>query len=275
MCGIDCAGYVFDSFDEIEPYLENPYENMSATFSLLSSISKHLECYVVAGFPERATDQTLREFGPTDIRHDARPKEEETISNAHLPRIPRKAYNSAMLVGPCGSLIKVFRKHFLYEVDTTWADEGPGFEYIELPRIGRLCVAICMDLNPYTLDTSFNKYELTSFCDRNQIDILVMPMNWLLPEEDIREVNKDLAQPSVPTINYWVARCVPLWVPGLCQPGHEGHNTFLVASNRTGSENGLTFAGSSSVLQFTLSESANLLGALGVDTDGLLYVSTT
>lgn len=248
---------------------------MSATFSLISSIAKLLDCYVVAGFPERTSDQTLREFGPTGIRHDARQTEEGTTSCAHLPRILRKAYNSAMLVGPSGSLIKVFRKHFLYEVDTSWADEGPGFEYIELPGIGRLSVAICMDLNPYTLENPFDKYELTSFCDRNKIDILVMPMNWLLPEEDAKEVKKDLSQPSVPTINYWVARCVPLWVPGLCQPGHEGHITFLVASNRTGSENGLTFAGSSSVLQFTLSESAKLLGALGVDTDGLLHVSTT
>lgn len=98
-------------------------------------------------------------------------------------------------------------------------------------------------------------------------------MNWILPDEDEKDENKSLLKPSVPTINYWVARCAPLWVPGLCQPDHEGHQTLFVACNRTGTEGGITFAGSSAVVQFTLSQQATLLGTLGIGTDGLLHVS--
>lgn len=140
-------GYVYDSFQEIEPYLENPYTKESATLSLVSEISKRLECYVVAGFPERASEQTLCELDSLDACHDARQVEDDKTSSSHFPRLSRRAYNSALVSGPDGALLKVFRKHFLYEADTPWADEGPGFEFIDLPVIGRLCVAICMDLN--------------------------------------------------------------------------------------------------------------------------------
>ena len=153
-----------------------------------------------------------------------------------------------MLVGPDGSLVKVFRKHFLYEADTTWADEGSGFEYLDVPGLGRICVAICMDLNrtymcltpAYTLESEFSRYELATYCEQHRIDCLVVPMNWLLPEDDIEayQAQTSSSDPSLATINYWVARCMPLWMPGLCQPGHEGHTTYLVACNRTGVERG-------------------------------------
>lgn len=58
-----------------------------------------------------------------------------------------QAFNSALLADPHGNLAGVFRKHFLYEADTPWADEGRGFSYVDLPGLGRVCIAICMDLN--------------------------------------------------------------------------------------------------------------------------------
>jgi hypothetical protein len=66
-------------------------------------------------------------------------------------------------------------------------------------------------------------------------------MNWLLPDDDLEtyKANTSLAnQPSLMTLNYWVARCVPLWLPGLCRPGNEGHRTHFIACNRTGTERG-------------------------------------
>lgn len=105
-----------------------------------------MQCHVVAGFPERASPRALAELG-TPGQHDARVAREEVTGLTYLPRIERQAFNAAMLVAPDGSLVKVFRKHFLYETDTTWADEGGGFEYLDIPGLGRLCVAICMDLN--------------------------------------------------------------------------------------------------------------------------------
>lgn len=241
------AGYMFDSLEEISPLLENPYTGEGATSVLAADLARHLQCHVVAGFPERASPRALEELGSRG-QHDARIAREKVTGLAHLPRIERQAFNAAMLVGPDGSLVKVFRKHFLYEADTTWADEGSGFEYLDVPGLGRICVAICMDLNrtymcltpAYTLESEFSRYELATYCEQHRIDCLVVPMNWLLPEDDIEayQAQTSSSDPSLATINYWVARCMPLWMPGLCQPGHEGHTTYLVACNRTGVERG-------------------------------------
>ena len=144
-CPCADAGYLYSSYEEIEPLLESPYRGEGATYELATSLAKELECYVVAGFPERASDEALAEFPGA---HDARtPRAEaETIAPSYLPSMRGKAFNSALLVDPSGALVRVFRKHFLYEADTPWADEGQGFTYVDLP-IGRVCVAICMDLN--------------------------------------------------------------------------------------------------------------------------------
>jgi len=126
--------------------LEEPYAGKGATLALATDLARRAQCYVVAGFPERASPQALEELG-TQGQHDARIAREEVTGFVHLPRIERQAFNAAMLVAPDGSLVKIFRKHFLYEADTTWADEGGGFEYLDVPGLGRICVAICMDLN--------------------------------------------------------------------------------------------------------------------------------
>ncbi|WFD28397.1 hypothetical protein MNAN1_003407 [Malassezia nana] len=230
------TGYVFDSLEEIAPLLEDPYGGQGATLDLAVELARRVQCHVVAGFPERASPRALAELG-TPGQHDARVAREEVTGLTHLPRVERQAFNAAMLVAPDGSLVKVFRKHFLYETDTTWADEGGGFEYVDIPGLGRLCVAICMDLNPYTLESEFSRYELASYCEQYRIDYLVVPMNWLLPEEEVNTYETSNAQDaSLSTINYWVARCMPLWMPGLCEPGHEGRTTYLIACNRTGIE---------------------------------------
>ena len=50
--------------------------------------------------------------------------------------------------------MKNYRKHFLYEADETWADEGPFFDtfLLKLPRSEntiKVGHGICMDINPY------------------------------------------------------------------------------------------------------------------------------
>ena len=49
------AGYMFDSLEEISPLLENPYTGEGATSVLAADLARHLQCHVVAGFPERAS----------------------------------------------------------------------------------------------------------------------------------------------------------------------------------------------------------------------------
>ncbi|WFD08223.1 hypothetical protein MVES1_003595 [Malassezia vespertilionis] len=242
------TGYVHDSLDAIEPFLENPYAEDGATFNLARDLATRLQCYVVAGFPERASAEALAaQHSPhlTDARHLT----DELKGSPHLPQVRQKAFNAAMLVGRDGKLVHVFRKHFLYEPDATWADESAGFGYIDLQGIGRVSVAVCMDLNrtwarrlttAYLLDSDFERYELAHFCDKNRVDFMVVCMNWLLPEEELGAYGEsDGSAPSIPTINYWVTRAMPLWVPGMAKPGHEGHKVTMIACNRTGTERGM------------------------------------
>ena len=141
------TGYLFRSLEAIEPFLEDPYVGQGATFALARDEAQRLQAYVVAGFAERIGDGTrasLQDAKPSDAR-GAMPEGEDV--EEYKPRGLGKAYNAAVVVGPDGKLCKVFRKHFLYKEDTPWADEGLGFEHIDLPRLGRVAVGICMDLN--------------------------------------------------------------------------------------------------------------------------------
>lgn len=134
----------------------------------------------------------------------------------------------------------------------------------------------------YLLDSDFEKYELAHYCDKHRVDLLVLPMNWLLPDDERAAYDAEPThnQPSVTTINYWVARAIPLWVPGMGEPGQEGRRTTLIAANRTGMEHGTcacltpdtVFAGSSSVIAFRSGDQANLLGAAGCRNDAVLIV---
>lgn len=126
--------------------LELPYQGKGATYELATSLAKEMQCYLVAGFPEQASAQALSECDVENGMFDARTPFPDSDS-LYRPRVARKAFNSAMLVDPNGQLVNIFRKHFLYEADTSWADEGPGFSYVQLPNLGRVCVAVCMDLN--------------------------------------------------------------------------------------------------------------------------------
>ena len=93
--------------------------------------------------PEALEDCQLAQ-GLVDART---PQALEAATSTYLPKVRDQAFNSAMLVDPQGNLANVFRKHFLFEADTPWADEGRGFSYVDVPRLGRVCVAICIDLN--------------------------------------------------------------------------------------------------------------------------------
>lgn len=306
------TGYVFKSRDEIDPYLEDarlfkPPEavyldqtvptfltacrssstcSKQPSLTLAAHLAQQLHCYVVIGFPElgshRLSNQTTASvddlIGPP---FDARPHPEK---DAKVP-IPAPAdgheqsyaFNSAALVAPDGFLKHVFRKHFLFETDQGWASEGEGFEAIHLPGLGNVCIAICMDLNPFRFRTDFKSCELASFCVEKDIDMLVMPMAWLLPtDEQVKSSGhmEPLSKPgpSLSTINYWALRCLPFFDTQhpATLPAESGSLSsprpkvkYLIANNRTGTEASSMFAGSSCVLEMKLGERPLLLQSLG------------
>ncbi|PWY99725.1 carbon-nitrogen hydrolase, partial [Testicularia cyperi] len=275
------TGYVFRDHADIEPLLEVPgpvttlHHQMPqgrSSLEFAADLARTLHCYVVVGFPERvnADEAATRPYDarPTNVRDEGPP--------------PRSfhAYNSAALFDATGKLLHVFRKHFLYEDDKRWASQGPGFETIQLPGLGTVCVAICMDLNPFEFETSFEACELASFCVEQDVDLLIVPMAWLLPSDETSDAASAVsgpAKPSLSTINYWALRCLPFFDPTQSNAKASGQSSdakpkYLLTANRTGTEGKSTFAGSSCVLQMKPNERPLLLESLGTREEGLLIV---
>ncbi|KDN35892.1 carbon-nitrogen hydrolase [Tilletiaria anomala UBC 951] len=284
------TGYIFQDEKDIQDVLESVRASRDAgedetetcpTLHLAQKLASSLQCYVLAGFPENAHHASPR------VAIDRSPISSSSLcippcdSRTHdlIPTDRKRTdlYNSAVLADRTGNLIHVFRKHFLFDDDKRWAEESPGFEYVNLPDLGRLAVGICMDLNPYEFKAPFEAFELSRFAAQHRADILAVPMNWLLPTEEIEPELQVSASanshanpllPSVSTINYWAWRCAPL-----CEPNGEGavgHQTVVIAANRCGKEKGKTFAGSSSIFAMENGQQPELLGFLGRRQEGVL-----
>lgn len=255
------AGYLYDSLEAIGPFLESPHGNDGPTLALAREIATKYQAHVIAGFAQRVEDVQEPTRPPVDMRRQV----DDPLAAPHRARVHGKAFNAAMLVAPDGAPLKVFRKHFLYEGDTPWADEGPGFEYADTP-LGRICVAICMDMNRASLLTAycmfapFDSFELASFCRDNKVDILVTTLAWLHPDTDKPDaVVSDM--PSADMIWYWAIRLTPL----------HGHNARTIICNRIGREKSTLFGGTSTVLVHG-ERGVQVAGALGDGTEAALQV---
>ncbi|SOV04021.1 uncharacterized protein UDID_19519 [Ustilago sp. UG-2017a] len=201
-----------------------------------------------------------------------------------------------------------FRKHFLFGTDEKWASAGIGFGSIHIQNLANVCVAICMDLNPFQFRTPFDYCELASFCVQRDVDLLVMPMAWLLPKHQEPRVD---SSPSLSTINYWAMRCLPFFNPQTASTQPSSSATavgdaavgdaavgdaavgdaavgdaavgdanplsskmrYLAATNRVGTEVKPTFAGSSWVLQMKVGQRHLLLDSLGTKKEACLVVT--
>jgi protein N-terminal amidase len=149
------TGYIFKDNAAVQHLLEDPYskeEKASPSLQLAKQLAIRLQCYVVIGCPVKlssAHEEVLKDV----LHHDARPAD---LVNGPT-EVPAKdsdgCFNAALLVDAQGQLVHVFRKHFSYKDDKTWACEGPGFQCVTLPRFGKVCIAICMDLNREYLQT--------------------------------------------------------------------------------------------------------------------------
>jgi len=107
------TGYVFPTADSIKPFLEDPITGPTSKFC--AELAIHLRCHVVAGFPERLSDDEVE------------PGVDEW-GNA----ITRVGANSVILFGPEGECVGKYRKTNLFETDTTWAKPGKA----PYPRFG-------------------------------------------------------------------------------------------------------------------------------------------
>ncbi|KAI0032585.1 carbon-nitrogen hydrolase [Vararia minispora EC-137] len=246
------TGYTF-SADTIRPYLEDADTGPTAAF--LSSLSRNLRTHVAAGFPlalapsESRTPRLADPSAPSD-----------DIYGRHLDANPVGA-NAALLLRPDGVLAALHRKLNLFRLDVPWAQAGEKFTTVDLgPPLGRVTLAICMDLNP-ALDAAHESvFEVAEHCVREGTTLLVLLNAWLDSREDT-DTHEDWC-----TLQYWAYRLHPLCAEREGAP----EETLVVICNRTGSEDGLTFAGSSALLRCKRGAGrAQILGVMGRDEEGV------
>ncbi|KAG1728494.1 carbon-nitrogen hydrolase [Suillus paluster] len=253
------SGYVFPDTAAITPYLEHPHTGPTSTFC--AELARSLECFVVAGYPEKL-----------EAHEHAPPLGGDALS-FHQPRI---GANSAVMYGPTGERVGGYRKTNLFKADLPWAVSGTGFTTMTLPHpLGPTTLAICNDLNvqdPAVWESlEDGPYELAQHCIRSGTRLLILLNAWLHPDEEgegeeesvsdssdhtIPEQIEDAdeMEPSWKVMNYWAMRLNPLWATvrnatneSDKKPGERKlHDEVLVViCNRFGDEGGKRFAGSS------------------------------
>jgi len=232
------TGYVFENASAILPFLEHPQTGVTSLFC--ASIAQRLRCHVTAGYPERLESH---EVGT------------RTLEDGNVVDVV--GANSAVVYGPDGTRVGHHRKSHLFRMDEPWAKPGPGFATFHLPSpLNTITLGICMDLNPQSLSWTIHggPYEIADHCMKTRSGLLILLNAWLDSEEE-----KDMEE-DISTMNYWATLLRPLWFRmGNNREDGEDHaelqnisedsETIVVICNRNGTENGVTFAGSSSLFR--------------------------
>jgi protein N-terminal amidase len=231
------TGYAFADRDEILPYCEDPVTGSTSIWC--GAIARRYGCHVACGFPERAADGRL--------------------------------FNAMLIADPAGTIVHVYRKHFLYVTDESWATEGPAFGRVELAGIGRCGLGICMDVNPYRFEAPAGDFEFASSlfdppllpgergrADRFAVDFVLLSNAWLRGPADLHLPDAEHTQHL---LQYWAYRLRPAL----------GKPAIAVIANRVGEERGIKFAGASCVIDL---KTRTVLGHLDGENEGLLVVDT-
>ncbi|KAG9125772.1 Carbon-nitrogen hydrolase [Ceratobasidium sp. 392] len=226
------TGYVFPTAASILPFIEHP--GASPSTDACTELARRLQCHVIAGYP--APPLTIDE-SKQQAEDGTTPKS----SDRDGPSGQGVARNSAVVVEPTGKVIHTYAKTNMFESDLPWAQPGSGFSTFttSVQAFGTLSVAICMDLNPHppNMWTSMDgPYELADYCIENEVQTLVLLCAWL---DSGRSEDTPF---DGSTASYWIARLRPFWYAGT-------DKYTVIICNRTGTERGSTFAGTSTVLR--------------------------
>ncbi|KAF2861929.1 carbon-nitrogen hydrolase [Piedraia hortae CBS 480.64] len=242
------SGYNFPSRDAIEAFLEPSAAGPTTQWAVHTA--QRLHCHVLVGYPERTTSG--------------------------------KAYNAAVTVGPNGDVVAHHRKTFLYYTDETWAETEydppsgpPPFYCAPMRGLGDgapIGVGICMDINPHRFEAPWAAYEFANAMVSGGAKLVVLSMAWLAQPTQT-ELPHAPDQPDLNTITYWINRFVPLLT--------NDTPVDVVFANRCGSEDTVTYAGSSCVMRFNrgsvsmYSREQGGVAVLGRNEEGLLIVDTS
>lgn len=234
------TGYCFKDKEDIKPFLEEA--GKGKTFEFCSTLAIKLNCYVMCGYAELFIDQDSKK--------------------EHM-------YNSAYVIDRKGELYFNYRKHYLYETDHLWAEEGPGFKTIKLTNTKgvefKAAIAICMDINPYEFKDT-NEFGLAEFCKKEEIDALFFLCAWL-----DNEPGNPGAGVIKGMINYWIYRLY-LLMQDKSDPTRYQRKWAFFCANRIGKEGDTTFLGCSCALKCNPVE---LVGNLDRKNEGFLLAEIT
>lgn len=159
------TGYNFKDSTQIKPYLESVEEG-GPSINWAKETSQKYGCCTVIGYPELSKG---------------------------------KIYNSAIVINKLGKVVHNYHKSFLYESDEAWGCvEGEGFQTFEVENV-KCSIGICMDLNPYKFEAPFTDFEFSSFCLKNQVQLIICPMAWLSSKSPSLIKDRDNSQ----EITYW------------------------------------------------------------------------
>ncbi|KZV73176.1 carbon-nitrogen hydrolase [Peniophora sp. CONT] len=261
------TGYVFDNPEDVVPLLEdvsglavdaevptppNPADTKPGpTIAYLSSLARGLNAHVFAGAPValHPAESGVNSLTPGDAvyAHNIGSPDEDIYGRGREKR--ELGANAALVLrAGDGALVACARKANLFRSDAGWAKAGTSFTTLDLPKLGRTCVAICMDLNPFpATNDELEVFELAEHCIATRARVLVLLNAWLRSSSDGDGEGEEEGE-DWGTIRYWAHRLRPLYTG---EPAAEGEpsEVLVIVCNRTGSEGGLTFAGSSAVLR--------------------------
>jgi protein N-terminal amidase len=224
------TGYNFTSPSHIIPFVETTTSSPSREWA--REVARNRQCSVLIGLPTQETNR----------------------------------HNTAILVDATGVTLHEYHKHHMFETDYHWGcTPGPGFRVTSIPldvRLVRTSVGICMDLNPREFQAAFDLYEFANFILTNDVELVLLPTAWLLPEEYYED---DRGGPSMTTLTYWIRRLYPLI--------NDARIRTVVIGNRTGKEEGAVYAGTSCAFKVGGGE-IQILGVLGRD-EAYLTINTS
>ncbi|TLD08743.1 uncharacterized protein PgNI_07449 [Pyricularia grisea] len=256
------SGYNFKSLQDISPFLEPTGSGISALWARTTALK--FNCNVALGYPEKV---------------DVTPE---------WPASP-EYYNSCLIVNGDGETIANYRKSFLYYIDEKWALEGrDGFYDDYIPGLGSTAMGICSDLkfvaissrppsrtlrernltrsSPYKLEAPWLAFEFAFHVLHVAADLVILSMAWPT-DEDQRMYSRMPQEPDMDTITYWVQRLEPLI------RAEQDDEIIVVFCNRTGTEEDLTYAGTSAVVGIKSGE-VSVYGLLGRGVKEVLVVDT-
>ncbi|KAI8922257.1 N-terminal amidase Nta1 [Powellomyces hirtus] len=260
------SGYTFRDREHIFPYAEL-CDGTGETLQWAIRWARELRTHIQIGYPRRASNSSDNSDGSSGLGTAV------------------ALYNSISIVSPSGEILCTYDKHFLYETDEQWASEGSGFATVNIETLGKVGTGICMDLNPCQFKAPFEAFEFASYHSAQMSDVIAVSMAWILSAEEDDSSDPALLPPSPETpptsdavgqrrtnkgpvestLRYWALRLIPI--------AEADRDVIFVTANRTGTEEGVTFCGSSCVMRFGKGQ-VTLLGALGRGEDGVLVVET-